>query len=171
MYEFVPPADVTTKEIDALLDKAFGPDRLAKTSYRFRQGVDPINELSMVALHGKQLVGTISYWPVVIGESGTPSLLLGPLAVEPSLRGFGIGVTLIRRTLAMARRQGHRIVVLVGDSDYYGRFGFVAASDHQIQMQGEPDRLMVRGLTPGALEGIVGQVLPWRDLRTENQAA
>jgi predicted N-acetyltransferase YhbS len=171
MYDFIPPLAENVGNIETLLDKAFGSDRHSKTSYRFRQGGGPMSELGMVAWHRRNLVGTISYWPICIGADRKRALLLGPLAVEPSLRGHGIGVTLIRRTLAKARQQQHKVVLLVGDSEYYDRFGFVAASEHHIWMDGQPDRLMVRGLVPGALDNLSGQVLPWREVRRANQAA
>ena len=56
--------------------------------------------------------------PIRIGE--TPALLLGPLTIEPPFRERGIGLALIERALDAAKRQGHRLVVLVGDEPYYG---------------------------------------------------
>lgn len=165
LYEFTSPLPHHAGAIDALLDVAFGPDREKKTSYRFRRDTDPITDLSMVAQHGARLVGTIHYWPVVIGDNAVPALLLGPLAVEPSLSGRGIGVTLIRRTLAKAKRAGYRTVILVGDADYYSRFGFVPAARRGIRMPGEPDRLMVKILAPeptGLVEGSVRAAKPDR---------
>jgi len=158
LYEFTSPLPHHHSAIETLLDAAFGPERLGKTSYRYRRGVDPIAQLGMVAHHGVRLVGTIAYWPVEIGEHAVPALLMGPLAVEPSLRGHGIGVTLIRRTQAKAKRAGYRSVILVGDADYYSRFGFVAAATRGIRMPGEADRLMVKILAPeprGLVEGTV----------------
>ncbi len=162
MYEYAHPNPADHAAIEALLDLAFGHDRHKKTSYRFREGVDPLPSLSLVARQDGRLVGTIAYWPVLIGETAVPALLLGPVAVEPSLRGLGIGVTLIRRTLAKATREGHRIAVLVGDADYYTRFGFKPAEGAGIVMPGQPDRLMVKALVPGALEGVSGDIQAWR---------
>lgn len=171
MYTFIPPRPHNGSAIEDLLDAAFGPNRLARVSYRYRDGVDPVADLAMTAWHGERLVGTIAYWPVCIGAEAVPALLLGPLAVEPSLRGHGIGVTLIRRTLAMARRAGHRIVVLVGDADYYGRFGFAPAEPSGITMPGQPDRLMVNALAPDALDGVEGPISSSRKGRGATCAA
>lgn len=158
LYEFTSPLPHHHTAIEALLNVSFGADRLGKTSYRFRRNVDAIAQLNLVAHHGPRLVGTIAYWPVEIGENAVPALLMGPLAVEPSLRGHGIGVTLIRRTLAKAARAGHRTVILVGDAAYYSRFGFIDAASRAIRMAGEADRLMVKFLAPeprGLVEGSV----------------
>jgi len=171
MYEYAKPTPSDHAAIEALLDQAFGPDRHNKTSYRFREGVEPLPELALVAREGSTLVGTIAYWPVVLGDAILPALLLGPVAVEPSLRGLGIGVTLIRRTLAKARRDGHRLAVLVGDADYYQRFGFEAAERRGIVMPGQPDRLMVKALAPGALDGVSGVIRSWREAGRRIMAA
>ena len=154
-----------------LLDRSFGADRKNRRSYAFRDGVDPIGDLSFTAWHGTDLVGTIAYWPVAIGEDLTPALLVGPVAVEPRLKGRGIGVTLIRRTLAKARRSGHRIAVLVGDADYYARFGFVAAEPFGIWMPGQAERFMVKPLVPEALDGVGGALRSWREVRRGIRAA
>ena len=77
---------------ERLVDAGFGPGRFAKTAYRLREGVAPETRLSFVAenpeTHG--LVGAVRFWPVIVGRS--PALLLGPLAVDPNLRGRGIGI-------------------------------------------------------------------------------
>lgn len=163
MYEYASPSPDDHAAIENLLDLAFGSDRHKKTSYRFREGVDPLPGLSMIARGNGRLVGTIAYWPVAIGEAAVPALLLGPVAVEPALRGLGIGVTLIRRTLAKACRDGHRLAVLVGDRDYYERFGFAMAEPYGIVMPGQPDRLMVRALAAGGLDGVSGAIRSWRE--------
>ncbi len=172
LYEFTPPLPQHHTAIEALLDASFGPNRLAKTSYRFRQNVDAVAQLGLVAHHGDKLVGTIAYWPVEIGEQALPALLLGPLAVEPSLRGHGIAVALIRKTLSKAKRAGYRTVVLVGDAEYYSRFGFVAAASRGIRMPGEPDRLMVKFLAPEPTGLVEGTVRPYgRDATRRSQTS
>lgn len=157
--------------IEALLDVAFGAGRLAKASYRYRHGVKPIAELYKVARDGPgkdaEIVGAIRYWPVRIGRTGTPALLLGPLAVNPARRGEGIGRTLVAQTLDWAMLAGHKLVVLVGDLDYYRQFGFHSATPHGLAMPREktPERLQVRELSPGALQGFKGNIGPWRSVR------
>jgi len=153
--------------IEALLDLAFGAGRLAKASYRYRHGVKPIAELCRVARDGDEIVGEIRYWPVRIGRTGTPALLLGPLAVNPERRGEGIGRTLVAQTLDWAMLAGHKLVVLVGDLDYYRQFGFHPAMPHGLAMPKEktPERLQVRELSPGALAGYSGNISPWRSVR------
>lgn len=156
--------------IESLLDRAFGPDRTAKISYRYRHAAPPIPYLSVVARDaGGAVVGTIRYWPVIIAPAGTPALLLGPVAVEPHLRGQGLAAALIRQTLDMAAWARHRIVLLVGDLAYYGKFGFAPATAHGLTMPDErPERLLVQALAPGALSDVAGILQPWRSVRGES---
>ena len=62
--------------------------------------------------------------------------------------------------LARASAQGFRLVVLVGDVPYYGRFGFVSVPPGQITLPGpvDPKRLLALELVAGALSGAVGPV-------------
>ncbi len=148
--------------IEALLDISFGGGRAAKTVYRLRQGVAPIPELCFVAVEAGALQGTIRYWPVTIGES-LPALLLGPIAVAEERRSEGLGAVLIEYSLARAAGLGHRIVLLVGDAPYYGRFGFRRELALGLSLPGpvEPERFLGLELAPGALAGVAGAVGRW----------
>jgi len=150
-------ADVAARE--ALLDKAYGVARFAKTSERLRKGHLPANGLSLVAADHGGLIGTVRLWNVVAGSGGN-ALLLGPLAVHPDHRNRGIGTALMRRAIARARLAGHGAILLVGDVAYYGRFGFSAALTGELRMPGryEPDRLLALELKSGALAGARGAI-------------
>jgi predicted N-acetyltransferase YhbS len=148
--------------VERLLDSAFGPARSTKASYHFRDGLAPVAELSYVATttgsgNGETVVGTIRYWPILVGSGGHRALLLGPLGITRHLAGKGIGRSLTFRTLEIAASLGHDLVLLVGDVDYYKRFGFVPATPHGFSMPGEtrPERLQVAPLKRGIL-GVVG---------------
>ena len=93
-------------EIEHLLDLSFGSARRLKVSYRYRPGIPPIARLCLVAREGGRLVGAIRYWPMLLGAEEV--LLLGPLAIDPELRGQGIGRALIRASLAEAEAMGYR---------------------------------------------------------------
>jgi predicted N-acetyltransferase YhbS len=149
------PPDVAARE--ALLDDAFGGRRWRKSSQRLRDGRLPAEGLAFVATDGRRLVGTATLWNVISG-TGEPALLLGPVAVASEYRNRGIGAALVRRALSVARRQGHRAVILVGDAPYYGRFGFSAAKTASLRMPGpfERRRLLGLELVPGGLDGARG---------------
>jgi predicted N-acetyltransferase YhbS len=156
------------KDIDAreaLLDRAFGDTREQKAAERLREGRVPADGLSFVAERDGRMVGTVRLWHVSAGPA-RPALLLGPLAVEEPWRGRGIGAALMRRAIAAARRLGHKVVLLVGDAPYYGRFGFSAEKTGTLWMPGpyEPHRLLALELTPRALEGARGLIGATGDL-------
>jgi predicted N-acetyltransferase YhbS len=149
------PPDAAARE--ALLDEAFGDRRGRKSSQRLRDGQRPADDLAFVATDAKRVVGTARLWDIVCG-TGQTALLLGPVAVANDCRNRGIGSALVRHALAVARRSGHRAVVLVGDASYYSRFGFSAEKTAALRMPGpfERHRLLALELVPGALEGARG---------------
>ena len=79
-------------EVELLYDLAFAPGRTALSSYRLRDGVEPVAGLSLVARDEyAALAGAIRYWPVRVGAAGAAALLLGPVAVHPTRQGEGPG--------------------------------------------------------------------------------
>ncbi|TJX44575.1 MAG: N-acetyltransferase, partial [Mesorhizobium sp.] len=100
----------------------------------------------------------VRLWDVTLGEGGSSALLLGPLAVDPSLKSAGIGSALMRHAIAEAARLGHAAILLVGDEPYYGRFGFSAARTGALAMPGpyERHRLLALELMEGVLDDAHG---------------
>lgn len=148
--------------IERLLDSAFGEARWHKTSQRVRAGRAAVRGLSLVALDGQELVGTVRLWRITAGKRRKPALLLGPLAVDARFRDHGIGGALMDEALARARAAGEPAVLLVGDEPYYGRFGFRADKTRGLWLPGPVDRrrFLACELTPEALKDATGPVLP-----------
>lgn len=110
-------------EVEALYDLCFAPGRSALSSYRLRDGVVPVRDLSLVAVDGDQIIGgAIRFWPVRIAEA--EALLLGPIAVHPTRQGEGLGRALIHEGIGLAQAAGWSRILLVGDAPYYAKFGF-----------------------------------------------
>ncbi len=147
-------------DIERLLDLAFGPDRAGKTVYRLRDSVEPIAELGSVIREGGRLMGSLRFWPIVLGPDRVPALLLGPVAVAPEDRGKGYARALIWNGLARARQLGYRIVLLVGDAPYYAQFGFTRRLTTRLELPGpvDLDRFLGLELEPEALWGVSGMV-------------
>jgi predicted N-acetyltransferase YhbS len=145
---------------EALLDLCFGSNRELRTCQRLREGRTPAEGLALSAIAGGRMVGTLRLWHVSAG--GVPALVLGPLAVDPSCRGLGIGGALINHALATAAARGHGAVILLGDAPYYARFGFSALRTGELSLPGpfERDRLLALELHEGALDGVRGMILP-----------
>ena len=151
-------SDVVARE--ALLDASFGANRQLRTCQRLRDGRTPAQGLAFTAVRNGKLVGTVRLWHVEAGS--VPALVLGPLAIDPSCRGLGIGAALIRHALAAATARGHGAVILLGEAAYYSRFGFSAEKAASLSLPGpfERERLLALELRDGALDGVSGLICP-----------
>lgn len=82
--------------------------------------------LSLVAARDEAVIGHILFTPCRVAGSGVPVALLGPLAILPKHQRRGIGGALIHNGLHRLEAAGVRLVLVLGDPAYYGRFGFTA---------------------------------------------
>ncbi len=90
---------------------------------------DHDSEISLVAEQAGWIVGHVLLSRMQVGGDGVPIFALGlaPVAVLPEQQRTGIGSMLIRGALALAREAEEEMIFVLGDTDYYGRFGFSAA--------------------------------------------
>ncbi len=143
--------------VEALYDDVFGPGRFAKTAERLREGNTKIADASLVAVDREGLTGVVRVWPVTVGETGRAAFL-GPIAVAERRRGNGVAFKLMERAIGVCREQGYAAVILVGDLDYYDRFGFKSA-EGRFQLPGPVDqkRVLIRDLSEraGKLSGLL----------------
>ena len=158
------PADVVARE--NLLDRVMGPERRKKSSEKIRRGRLPAEGLALVARdEAGHVIGSVRLWNVEAGisQQGTPveALLLGPLAVDCTQEGRGIGGALMRAAIAEATDRGHGAILLVGDAAYYERFGFLADRTRHLVMPGpfERERFLALDLKPGWLDGAAGVIV------------
>lgn len=150
--------DIAARE--SLLDVCFGAARHARTCQRLRDGRLPAEGLAFSVDHEGKLVGTIRLWHVDAG--GRAALMLGPLAVDPSVRTLGIGAALMTHAITEAAARGHGAILLLGDAPYYARFGFTSERMNMLALPGpfERERLLGLELKPGALDRARGIILP-----------
>jgi predicted N-acetyltransferase YhbS len=161
----VPLAQIAPAQVEALLDRAFGPDRHGRTAYRVRSGTEALPDLSFAAMDDAgALLATIQCWPVALAcDDGrrVAMVMVGPVAVEPAAQQGGIGRMLMQHMLEAAEAaHDPSPLMLIGDPEYYGRFfGFDAARTGGWRLPGpfEPRRLLARGDgvpdCAGALQG------------------
>ena len=75
-------------------------------------------------LNGK-IVGYICYSPIEMTSSSNVSgFILAPLAVSLEYQKQGIGSKLIQYGIEMLSKEGADVLLVYGDPNYYGRFGF-----------------------------------------------
>jgi predicted N-acetyltransferase YhbS len=162
----VPLDNIDESAIEALLDRAFGADRIKRTAYTIRGASDAIAALSFAAIEDGALIGSIQCWPIMLAGDTlrVPLVMLGPVAVEPSHQGEGVGRSLMTQALeAAASERLDDALMLIGDPDYYGRFfGFSAARTARWQAPGpvERHRLLARGDAVPDSAGMLGPRVP-----------
>lgn len=108
--------------------------------------------VSLVAEAEGQIVGHILFSPVTFDPPlDVIAFGLAPMAVLPGHEKHGVGRRLVQNGLAECHAQGACIVVVLGDSGYYGRFGFERASRHGLRNEfGTEENFMVFMLEAGA---------------------
>jgi putative acetyltransferase len=122
--------------IRALLDAAFPiPDDAhhsleSQLVEELRADGDAITDLTLVADLEGDVVGHVTCSLATLGDE--PSVAVGPIAVRPELQRQGVGAVLMSTLIATADPRADPELVLLGDPDYYGIFGFEAASRHGI---------------------------------------
>jgi len=80
--------------------------------------------ISLVAEIDDQIVGHIAFSPVTISDGSTDWYGLGPVSVLPKYHRQGIGKSLINKGLDLLKDLEAQGCVLVGDPNYYKKFGF-----------------------------------------------
>ena len=132
-------------DIGRVTAKAFAPMPFASgTEARIIEALRAAGALavSLVATAGDGLVGHVAFSPVTINDRPGDWYALGPLSVAPQIQKRGVGSALIASGLDRLRELRAGGCVLLGNPDYYGRFGFV--SDHALTYQGRPNRFFQR---------------------------
>ncbi|MER8709189.1 N-acetyltransferase [Mesorhizobium sp. M1088] len=156
--KYLPETPAHDPEIEAINDEAFGPGRFVLAAYKIRQGGPHERALSFVAVDGTIVVASVRMTRIAAGAGR--ALMLGPLAVRPAFKNFGIGRRLVAIALEAAANAGAPAVMLVGDEPYYGPLGFRRLPRGQISMPRpvDPDRLLAHEIVPGALARLAGEV-------------
>jgi putative acetyltransferase len=108
-----------------LLAAAFDGEAEARLVAALRPTHAWLPEFSVVVEENGQLVAFALLSRVMIG--GEAGLALGPVAVSPERQHQGLGATVIREVLRRATEARERLVLVLGDPAYYGRFGFVSS--------------------------------------------
>jgi putative acetyltransferase len=80
--------------------------------------------ISLVAEVGGKVVGHVAFSPVTISDGSHNWYGLGPVSVLPEYQKQGVGKSLIQEGLSLLKDSGAKGCVLVGDLQYYKRFGF-----------------------------------------------
>ena len=80
--------------------------------------------ISLVAEVEGHIVGHVAVSPVSISNGATDWYGLGPVSVLPDMQRQGVGSRLIEAVLAQLRKKSAAGCVVLGEPEYYQRFGF-----------------------------------------------
>ncbi len=99
----------------------------AKLVDELREEGDLPGALSIVAERDGEIVGHVCCGPARLGTDEKSTVGRGPLGVLPAHHKSGVGSALVHAVLGGADALGYGAVILLGDPNYYSRFGFVLA--------------------------------------------
>ena len=85
--------------------------------------------ISLVAEAEGIIIGHVAVSPVSISDGTSGWFGLGPISVVSEHRGLGVGSRLMHEALHILREHGAAGCVLLGEPEYYSRFGFEADSN------------------------------------------
>lgn len=138
-----------------LIESAFGRESEARLVERLRAGGKL--RLSLVAEETDRVLGHVLFSEISVGAN-EPALALAPLSVLPAYQRLGMGSALV--SAGLQRLNGGAIprVLVLGDPDYYTRFGFVPASRFGVRcpFPAPEEAFMAFELEPGAFNDCAG---------------
>ena len=109
-----------------------------------------IKDLAYIIEENDEIIGHINYSngrlnlykenrygvDIKVSEGSGKATVLGPIAIDSKYQSNGYGSKLIRHTLKLAEDMSIPFVFVIGDEDYYSRFGFESASKYNIYLEG-----------------------------------
>jgi predicted N-acetyltransferase YhbS len=149
------PADVTA--ITHVIERAFTNAQYSShTEQHIVQALRAAKALtvSLVAEQDHQVIGHVAFSPVTISSGSQHWYGLGPLAVEPAFQSQGIGAALVRAGLAQLHAVSAAGCVVLGEPEYYGRFGYRAIPG-LVYPGPPPEYFMAKVFTGPVPQGVV----------------
>ena len=132
---------------------------------KFRESKNYIPELSFVMEKDGKMIGHVMYAHSHIKSydgKTIPIMTFGPISIAPEYKGQGYGTRLLRYSMQKAKEMGGKALAITGNIDFYGKSGFILASEKGIRYaDAEPnDRVvpyfLIKELEDGFLDNISG---------------
>lgn len=151
----------TPDEADTIAEvhrAAFGSDLEAGLARDLMRDDAFVGSLSFAAEEDGRLIGHVLFTRAWLnrddGLPGLPLLLLAPLAVLPEAQRKGVGSALVEAAVTLARESGEVGILVFGDPEFYGRFGFAQAGPSGVRPPHPADPMwgwLALELAPGLL--------------------
>jgi putative acetyltransferase len=107
------------KAVYQVVSSVFGQSAEAELVEELREAGD--TAVSLVADEDGQIVGHVLLSKM---DAPFPALALAPVSVIPAKQRSGIGSALVKSAVNRARNEGWAAIFVLGDPNYYERFGF-----------------------------------------------
>ena len=137
-----------------LVIAAFGQAAEADLVDALRLSGDAV--ISLVAEDDGEIVGHILFSKLQVPDQ---CAALAPVSVAPGRQNQGIGSRLILEGLARAKHDDWQALFVVGDPEYYERFGFSAAAADKFETKYPKRYFMALELAPHSLSDRAGALI------------
>ncbi len=151
------PADILV--VDQLLKSVFETEAEANLVMSLRENGN--RTLSLVACEDDgEVIGFALFSPVSVEGEHINWQGLAPLAVKEEYRRQGIGADLVKEGLSSLGELGYPACVVLGDPNYYQRFGFESAdkSGFHCKWEAPKEAFQILALWENELEGRKGLI-------------
>lgn len=151
------PADILT--IDKLVRSTFETEAEAKLVMSLRENSN--FTLSLVACSDEgEVIGHCLFSPVTLNGDDLAWQGLAPLCVKSEYQKQGIAQALVNEGLETLAELGYPVCVVLGNPDYYQRFGFTPAHLNDITCQWDvpKEAFMIKACEPSFLENKHGLI-------------
>lgn len=132
--------------------------------HSFRDKEDFVPELDLVMEKDGELIGHIMFVRAKLQTDDgreLPIMTFGPISIAPKYKRQGYGKALLDYAMARAEELGCGALCMEGNIDFYGKSGFVTASERGIHYYAEPrdaqvPYFLLKELKRGFLDGVTG---------------
>lgn len=110
--------------------------------HKLRKDSNFIADLAYIIEKDNEIIGHINYSKGKLNlknkktELMEEAIVLGPIAINPKYQKQGYGSKLINYTLNVAKSKGIPHIFVIGDENYYNKFGFKTASKYNLFLEG-----------------------------------
>jgi putative acetyltransferase len=117
--------------------------------------------VSLVAEQNGKIVGHVvfSRLHLEVDERFVSALALAPIAVDPTVQSLGVGSMLINAGHEKARCDGWDASIVLGEPNYYNRFGYDSGLVEHLDSPYAGEYLMGLEFVPGVLSGQDGRMV------------
>lgn len=97
-----------------------------------------VKELAYVIEKDGKIIGHINYSYGTISDDNEKldGLVLGPISISEDCQNQGYGTKLINYTLKLVEDKDIPFIFVIGDENYYQKFGFESASKYNLFLEG-----------------------------------